>query len=429
MKKQVKLHRALGLWETTLSGIGIIFGAGIYVLIGKAAGIAGTSVWLSFLLAALVAGLTGLSYAELASMYPKASAEYEYSKKAFGKRTGFLVGWLALVAGIVSAATVAIGFGGYLNALTGFPVEWLSVAVIVVCSFIVFLGIRQSAWIAILFTLIEAAGLVFIIFVGLPLIGKIDLLDFSGFNLSSVFEASALIFFAFIGFEEIVRMSEETRNPKKTIPTALVIAIIVSTVFYVLVAVSSIAVLGVEKLSASKAPLAEVAFSVLGENAFFALAVIALFSTFNTVLLILLASSRLAYGIGADKELPEIVSKIHSKTKTPWIAIIIIMLVASVLAFAGDISLVANATDFVLFAVFIAINAGVIMLRYREPKLKRAFRVPGEINGFAVLPALGILANIVLAVHISFEIILVMLGMIALGLGYFEVAKKIGLNR
>src|SRR3989338_7416823 len=212
MKKQARLHRVLGLFETTLSGIGIIFGAGIYVLVGKAAGIAGVNVWLSFLLAAIVAALTGLSYAELSSMYPKASAEYEYSKNAFGKRAGFLVGWLALI--------------------------------------------------AVLFTLVESAGLVVIVFIGLPYIGKMNLLDFSNFNFTAVFEAPAFIFFAFIGFEEIVRMSEETKNPKKIIPTALIIAIIVSSVVYVLVALSSVAVLGVQKLSESSAPLAEVAFSV-----------------------------------------------------------------------------------------------------------------------------------------------------------------------
>ena len=424
MKKQARLHRVLGLFETTLSGIGIIFGAGIYVLIGKAAGIAGVNVWLSFLLAAIVAALTGLSYAELSSMYPKASAEYEYSKNAFGKRAGFLVGWLALIAGIVSASTVALGFGGYLSALTGLPMQWLAVGVIIVCSFIVFLGIRQTAWIAVLFTLVESAGLVVIVFIGLPYIGKMDLLDFSSFNFTAVFEAAALIFFAFIGFEEIVRMSEETKNPKKIIPTALIIAIIVSSVVYVLVALSSVAVLGVQKLSESSAPLAEVAFSVFGETAFFTIAVIALFSTFNTVLLILLAASRLVYGIGKDKEFPEIVASIHKKTKTPWVAIIIIMVISSSLALLGDISLVANATDFVLFSVFIAINASVIILRFKEPHCHRAFCVPGSVKGIPILPVAGIFANVALAIHISLEIIALMLVMAFLGLLYFEIYKK-----
>lgn len=424
MKKQVHLKRALGLFETTLAGIGIIFGAGIYVLVGKAAGIAGQHVWVSFLAAGIVAALTGLSYAELSSMYPKASAEYEYSKHAFGRRIGFLVGWLAIIAGIVSASTVALGFGGYLSALIGFGPEILAVVVIAACSAIVFLGIKQSAFLGVLFTLIESAGLLAIIFIGIPFLGSVPLFDPASFSLNSVLTASALIFFAFIGFEEIVRMSEETKNARKVIPTALVIAMAISTVVYVLVALSAVAVLGAEKLAASNAPLAEVASTVLGEKAFFVLAVVALFSTFNTVLLILLSASRLVYGIGKDKELPEVVASIHAKTQTPWIAIILVMIVSSALALAGDIALVANATDFVLFLVFIAINAAVIVLRYKDPHCSRNFCVPGTVGNFPVLPAIGIIATLVLALHISLEIILVIIAISFIGVLYFEIVAR-----
>ncbi len=420
MKKQASLRRVLGLWQTTLAGVGIIFGAGIYVLVGKAAAIAGAQVWLSFLVAALVAGITGLSYAELSSMYPKASAEYEYSKNAFGKRIGFLVGWLAIIAAIVSAATVALGFGGYLGALTGFPILWLAIGVIVACSYIVFRGIGISTDIAAVFTIVESLGLMAIIFIGAPHLGNPVLWDFSSFNPSSIFTAAALIFFAFIGFEDIVRMSEETKSPKKTIPQALVLAIIISSIVYVLVAASAVSVLGAEKLGASQAPLADVAAQSYGANAFFALAIIALFSTFNTILLILLSASRLVYGIGKDKELPEVVSYIYPKTGTPLYAILIVMVLAAFLAALGDITLVANATDFLLFLIFIVINASVIVLRYKEPHCERNFCVPGSVKQFPILPALGIGASALLASHISMDIAILMIAMVFAGLLYFE---------
>lgn len=121
MEGKVPLRRALGLFEVTVSGIGIILGAGIYSLLGQAAGLAGNAVWISFLLSAVVAVFTGLSYAELASMFPKASAEYEYTSQAFGRFPAFVIGWLIIFSGVIGAATVALGFAGYLRALTGAP--------------------------------------------------------------------------------------------------------------------------------------------------------------------------------------------------------------------------------------------------------------------------------------------------------------------
>ncbi|MFH0714875.1 MAG: APC family permease [Candidatus Diapherotrites archaeon] len=424
MKKQPHLARVLGLGQATLTGLGIIFGAGIYVLVGKAAGIAGNQVWLSFLLAALVAGLTGLSYAELSSMFPKASAEYEYGKNAFGKRAGFLIGWLALIAGIVSVATVALGFGGYFSALTGAPIAWLAVGIIAFCSLIVFLGVQQSVWIAILCTLIETAGLVIIVLLGLPYLNNPALFDFSSFSPFSMLAGAALIFFAFIGFEEITRLSEETKKPSKTIPKALLLAIVISSIVYVLVAATAVSVLGPEKLANSNAPLADVASQLYGSGAFRVLTFTAIVSTFSTVLLILLAASRLMYGISRDKELPELVSYIHPKTQTPLFAILMVALLSSFLAVLGDISLVANATDFVLFLVFIAVNLTVIMLRYKMPLANRPFKVPLKVGKFPVLPLLGILFSALIASAISLEIMAFMLAMTIAGLLYFEFHSR-----
>ena len=152
MQEKIKLKKELGLTEAVLCGIGIILGAGIYVIIGPAAGLAGNALWLSFLLASTVAAFTGLSYAELSSMYPKAGAEFEYTKNAFGRRIGFFVGWMTIIAGVVSASAVALGFAGYLfnlSPLIGLPqipVVAAAILLIILCSFVVFIGIKQSAW-------------------------------------------------------------------------------------------------------------------------------------------------------------------------------------------------------------------------------------------------------------------------------------------
>ncbi|MBU2100684.1 APC family permease [Candidatus Micrarchaeota archaeon] len=429
MQEKIRLKKELGLTEAVLCGIGIILGAGIYVLIGETAGLAGNALWLSFLFATTVAAFTGLSYAELSSMYPKAGAEFEYTKHAFGRMPGFVVGWMTIIAGIVSASAVALGFGGYLfnlSPLIGLPqipVVLAAILLIILCSLIVFIGIKQSAIIAIVFTLIEAFGLILIIFIGLPFIGSVDLMEMP-LGLTGVLSGAALIFFAFLGFEEMVRMSEETKNAEKTIPKALMLAIIITAIIYILVGITVVSVIPWQELAVSSAPLALVAEKILGSSGGLLLSVIALFSTSNTVLLILLATSRIVFGIGEDKEFPNIVARIHPKTQTPYIAIILVMVIAIAFALVQDISFIANATDFLLFAIFIAINLAVVYLRVKEPETKRAFRIPLNIKNIPVLPFLGVISCVALITHIEFTVILLATGMVFLGIIFFDATHR-----
>jgi APA family basic amino acid/polyamine antiporter len=422
MKKEVRLRRELGLFEATLCGVGIILGAGIYVLIGKAAGLAGNAIWASFLLAALTAAFTGLSYAELSSMFPKAGAEYVYVRNAFGNRLAFLIGWLIIVGGIIGSATVALGFAGYFSALFGVPIIPVAIGLLLLLSFIVFYGIKQSAWIAIVFTLVEAAGLIFIIFIGLPFIGSVNYFETP--SLSGIFSAAALIFFAFIGFEEMVRLSEETKKPKHTMPKALILAITLTTIIYILVALSAVSVVGWKRLGISSAPLAEVASIALGDKASLVLSIIALFATANTVLLLLLATSRITYGIAKEGSLPENLSRVHPKTRTPWIAILAITIFSILFTLVGDIKTVANLTNFTVFVTFIAINFSVLWLRCKQPKMKRYFKTPINIGNFPILPILGILTCIFMLANIGLEILLYGFGLICIGLLIYSYSKR-----
>ena len=153
-----ELKRHLGLFHTTMYGVGLILGAGIYALIGDAAGEAGNSVWISFVLAAVSAIFTGLSYAELSSMYPKAAAEYSFVKNAFGNNfVAFLVGWLTLFVAVISAAAIALGFGGYLTQLFQIPIVLGAILIITILTFVNYFGIRESSSMNIIFTIIESA--------------------------------------------------------------------------------------------------------------------------------------------------------------------------------------------------------------------------------------------------------------------------------
>lgn len=415
MQRNVKLRRTLGLFEVTLSGIGIILGAGIYALIGEAAGLAGNAVWISFALSALVAVFTGLSYAELASMFPKASAEYEYTFQAFGRFAAFIIGWVIIFSGVVGAAAVSLGFAGYFQALTGASLLPSALLLLVVLSAVISVGIKQSARLAITFTAIEASGLVFIIILGIPYLGRVDLLEMSHLGFSGIFQASALIFFAFMGFEEIVKLSEEVKDPEKNIPRGLMLAISASIVLYITVAFSAVSILGWERLSQSSAPFADIAYSALGANASSIISIIALFATINTVLLMLLASSRIIYGMAQSGSLPQILANVHPQRRTPWTATLLSMALAMAFVSFQDIAFVANVSNFTIFMTFIVINAALIVLRYRKPEVYRPFQVPFSWGRLPLLPSLGIFFNIFMLAQLDWQVMVIGLGLIIAG--------------
>jgi len=397
------LARSLGLVEVTLSGIGIILGAGIYALIGTAAAGAGNAVWLSFAISAVVALFTALSYAELSSMFPKAGAEYEYTGAAIGEFIAFVVGWLIIFSGMVGAAAVALGFGGYFGSLVSIPRVFSAALLIAVLTVILLAGIRESALVAGLFTLIEGGGLVLVIIAGLPYLGSVDYFEMP-LGMTGVFSAAALVFFAYMGFEEMVKFSEETTTPERTVPKALMIALVICTVLYILVCLSAVSVVGWEVLASSDAPFAEVATAAWGEGAAGVLSVIALFATANTVLLMLLASSRISYGMARSGTLPRPLSLVHRTRKTPWIAVLVVATGALLFLSAGDIGLVANVTNFTLFLTFIVVNLSVIMLRIRDPDRVRPFRVPGTIGVLPILPVCGIVSCLFLLGQLTPEV-------------------------
>ncbi len=174
------LRRRVGLVGATASGVGIILGAGIYVLVGEAAGIAGNGVWIAFLLGGLLVAGTSLSYAELASMLPESGAASAYAREAFGRRVGFITGWMDVVENAIAAPAVALGFASYFGALTGLDRTAIAIGVVILCMAIVLAGVSQTIAFASLFAAIETGGLLVVIVVGLPYLGNVNLLEVHG---------------------------------------------------------------------------------------------------------------------------------------------------------------------------------------------------------------------------------------------------------
>ena len=423
---KTKLKRALGLWELVFTGIGIILGAGIYVIIGPAAGMAGNALWCSFLIAAIVSLFTGLSYAELSSRMPKAGGEYVYTERAFNKRLAFIVGWLMVVSGIIAASTVSLGFSGYLNAFFNTDVVLTSILLLFFLSMILIYGVKESAWFGIVCSLIEAGGLVIIILFGLPYFGSVDYLEFP--DVTGLLSAAALVFFAFLGFEEMVNMAEEVKEPVKTMPKAIILAIVITTLLYILVAVSSVSVLGWEKLSASQAPLADVAWVFFGDVSHTLLGIIGLFATANTVLLVLLGTSRLVYGMAEGGMLPKSLASVHKSRRTPWVAIISLMIISMLFVLIGNIKTVASLTNATILLVFIVINLSVIVIRYKERSSRAAehrfFMTPVNMRWFPVIPFLGFLTCLVLLVNIELKLVFFSALLAVPGLVLYELLKK-----
>jgi len=412
---KLKLKRSLGLLEATFYGVGIILGAGIYALIGQAAGMTGNSLWISFVIGGLISSITALSYAELSAMYPKVGAEFVYVKKAYGSKLfAFMIGWLLIFTGVVSVATVALGFAGYFKAMTGFPIIPIAMVLILILSFVNFRGIKESSNVNIIMTLIEVIGLVVIIALGIGSVGKVNVFEMSkGF--SGVFAAAALIFFAYLGFEEIVNVSEETRQPKKNIPKALILAVAITTILYVLTALSIVSIVDWKDLGASDAPMALAASKVLGSNAFTFISLTAFAATISTVLGLIIVTSRMIYGISRDKSLPKFFSLIHKDRKTPWSAIVVVMILSMIFVLFGNIALVANITSMGAFITFLVINLSLIHLRYTKPNLKRPFKVPLNIGKYPVVAFIGVFTCLFMIM--KFDLILILFGIAVLIVG------------
>lgn len=387
------LARTLGFGQVTASGVGIIIGAGIYVLLGAATAEAGAGVWIAFLVAGTLSALTALSYAELASMYPNAGAEYDYTRRVAPVWVAFTIGWVMILGLVIAAAAVSLGFASYLRFFFDVPQRigaWLLLGLV---AAIALAGIEQSARLTVALSTVQVAGLLAIVAIGVPHLGDENLI--AGASTAGVVTAAALVFFAFVGFDEVITLAEETTNPAQTVPRALLAALGISTVLYVGVAIAGVSVLGPTALARSEQPLADVMGAAIGSRSAEVVAVVAMMATTNTTLLAITASSRLQYGMADTGALPSIFGRI-SRRQAPWVAVLLSVTVAAGFVGLGDLSLVASVTDFSVYLVFIAVNLTVILLRFWQPKRRRPFAIRGAVGKIPIVPVLALVTIAVL---------------------------------
>lgn len=388
-----QLRRHMGFSALLLYGVGDMLGAGIYGLVGKAAGVMGELLWLGFLGAMVAALFTGLSYACLGSRYPRAAGAAYVTGRAWGVPfLTWLVGLTIAASGLTSMATGSRVIAGYVQRM-GVDVGTVPLAIgaLLLIAGVVYRGIRESTWLNVVCTTVELGGIVLVIAVTLPYWGSAPLthppnpdLDTWGL-IRLTLQGSVLTFFAFIGFEDLLNVSEEAKNPERDLPRALVGALAIATVLYMAVAIGAVSVLPPATLAASKAALVDVVAAAAPAIPTSLFTGIGIFAVANTALLNLIMGSRLLYGMARQGLLPAALGRVHPIRQTPHVAIAALLAVVIGLMLAADIDHLAAATSLLLLSAFVVVNLSLLVLKLRPGEARGQFEVP------AAVPVLGAL--------------------------------------
>jgi amino acid transporter len=408
------LLRTMGLFSLVVYGVGDMVGSGIYGTVGDAATQMGNAVWLAFVVSMVAAVLTGLSYACLASRYPRAAGAAYVTQRAFNIAfLSYLIGLMVTASGLTSMATSTNVFTKTMLGLTtaapaaamqSWP--WYVVALLFLgfLTFVNLYGIRQSMWTNIVCTFVEVGGLLFIIAIGIRYWGGVHYLEtpnatfgengamtHHGLGLGMLMSGSVLTFFAFIGFEDMLNVSEEVKEPRWTMPRGIVLALLVATVLYVSVAITAVSVVPHAHFkNPDLSPLARVtrlAAPGLPSRTF---DFVTLFAVSNTVLINYIMGSRLLYGMARQGLMPAVLGRVHQTRQTPYVAIFTLLAVVLALAVSGGENAVkelASSTSLLLLCSFMVVNTALIVLKLRPGEPPGGFEVP------IIIPALGVLVN------------------------------------
>ena len=361
-------------------GVGTMLGAGIYVLVGKVAGYAGTLSPLSFLIAGVLAGLTAYSYSLLTPRFPKSGGEIVYVKNAFkSKRLATLVGWGVIFTGFISAAAIIKGFVGYLDVFIEIPDALVIVVSMILLCLLAIWGIGESLNVIGLITLIEIAGLIFVIFVAGIDLEKFTIQFFQmfikapGYDVFEVFQGAFLAFYAFVGFEDLANVAEEAKDPKKSMPVAIMGGLFIALFLYVAVAIVAVIALPLSELSSTNAPLADILVKK-GQNYAYIISLISLIAVLNGVLAQVIMGSRVLYGLAGQDSAPKLFHQVHKRFQTPILATIVISIGIVVLAIFFPIIQLANATSYVIISVFVLVNLSQTKLAFTDFGKRKCWR-------------------------------------------------------
>ena len=381
---QPRLKRALTLPYIILYGLGVTVGAGIYVLVGDVIALSGNHAPISFLIASLVMLLPAACFAELTGRMPFAAAEAHFVRAGFRSSTLFLVVGLGVSAvGIVSSSAIAHGASGYIVELVDLPYVVILAGVIVLSGIVACFGIRESILFAGVLTLVEIGGLVLLvigaIWSGADLGGqavKAVPTSFSPVLWSGIFASGLLSFFAFIGFEDIDSIAEETVNPQKTLALGIFVTLGLTLVLYTFVVLAALATVSIDELSNSRAPLAIVFDRTTGLSPV-GITLIAILATVNGIIVQIIMAGRVIYGLANEGALPAFLARVNARTQTPVVATTLATLIALTLALGFTITALAEWTSMITLVIFVLVCMALARIKRRkDPAPEGTFIVP-----------------------------------------------------
>lgn len=400
------LKRSIGVFQLTLFGVGATIGTGIFFVLSQAVPIAGPAVIWSFAIAGLVAGLTAICYAELASAVPVSGSSYSYAYATLGELPAMGVAACLLLEYGVSAAAVAVGWSEYVNQLLGnlfgiqLPdalsqapeqggiINLPAVILVALCTLLLIRGASESAKVNTVMVLIKIAVLVFFIVIAIKGWNTDNFANFAPFGISGVTAGAGIIFFSYIGLDAVSTAGEEVKDPHRTMPLAIMGALVIVTGLYMLVTAAALGAQPAAEFENQEAGLSAILENIVGSTwPGTVVAAGAVISIFSVTLIVIYGQTRILFAMSRDGMLPSIFRKVNPRTLTPVPNTLIVSAVIALLAGLIPINFLAEMTSIGTLVAFLVVSVGVIILRRREPNLRRGFKVPG----YPVTPILSIL--------------------------------------
>ncbi|MFB9668404.1 MULTISPECIES: amino acid permease [Glutamicibacter] len=409
------LKRSLGVTQLVMISVGATLGTGILVILGSAVPVAGPAIWIAFVLAGITALLSAVSYAEMAGMVPVSGSSYSYSYATLGEGMAWVCGWCLVLEYAVSAAAVAVGAGSYVNqtleifglalpqALAAGPgeggiINLSALIVVILATLLLVRGARESALANTVMVIVKIAILVFFVVVAFTAFNAGNFAPLLPMGAAGVTGAASMVFFSYIGFDAASTAGEEAKNPQKDLPRAIMIAMVLVTAIYVLVAVAAIGAREWEWFADSEAALVQIVSEITGQKwIVLAFALASVIAIVSVVLTTLYGQTRILLSMGRDGLIPRFFAKVSPSTRTPVIGTYVTGAVVAIAASLIPLGQLAEATSIGTLFAFSLVGVSVIYLRKTQPDIPRTFRVPL----YPVTPMLGIAACLFLMFNLA----------------------------
>lgn len=405
----MELKKTLGLFDATAIGIGAIIGAGIFVVTGIAAGLAGPALLLSLLIGACISAFTALSFAELAAFIPKEGGGYEFAHELISPFAGFIAGWLWLLSNVVVGVVVSIGFASYLALFIPLPVHVVAPLACLAVMLVNYLGARESSLVNNVLVTVKLIILAFFIISGIGSVRQENFFPFMPNGAAGVMQGTALIFFAYTGLARITIIAEEVKEPGKTIPRAIILSLLVSTAVYLLVSFTAVGLAGYRELADSGSPLASAALFE-SKNAAVLITAGALVATLSVLLTTLLGLSRISFAMARNNDLPGFFVKLHPERAVPYNAVLVFGLAMAAFAAFTDLLRAAAITNFASLLYYAIVNYSALKLE--KPAYPR------------IIPVLGLVTCIMLLFFLAREAWVIGGTVLLAGMLYYHFRRR-----